>query len=104
MYEKLAGMTGTAVTEADEFFDIYKLEVLEVPTNMPLFRLDDPRRGLSHRQGEIPLDHHPDRGMQGARPAGVVGTTSIEKSEQLAEMLRERGWEAHDFTDPNAFA
>src|SRR5664279_750539 len=41
MYEKLAGMTGTALTEADEFMDIYNLEVLEVPTNMPLVRLDD---------------------------------------------------------------
>src|ERR1700726_2988903 len=41
MYEKLAGMTGTALTEADELFDIYKLEVLEIPTNMPMIRLDD---------------------------------------------------------------
>src|SRR3954454_20412065 len=41
MYKKLAGMTGTALTEADEFFDIYNLEVLEVPTNMPLARLDE---------------------------------------------------------------
>src|ERR1700692_1653767 len=41
MYEKLAGMTGTAVTEADEFLDIYNLEVLEVPTNMPMVRIDD---------------------------------------------------------------
>ncbi len=41
MYEKLAGMTGTALTEADEFLDIYNLEVLEVPTNMPLVRIDD---------------------------------------------------------------
>src|SRR5437660_10148335 len=41
MYEKLAGMTGTALTEADEFLDIYNLEVLEVPTNMPMIRLDD---------------------------------------------------------------
>jgi preprotein translocase subunit SecA len=41
MYKKLAGMTGTALTEADEFLDIYNLEVLEVPTNMPLARLDE---------------------------------------------------------------
>src|SRR5882757_7553876 len=69
MYEKLAGMTGTALTEADEFLDIYNLEVLEVPTNQLLVR-----------------------------------TTSIEKSEQLAERLRQAGWEQHDFSDPNAFA
>src|SRR5437764_15339194 len=41
MYEKLAGMTGTAMTEADEFIDIYNLEVIEVPTNMPMVRVDD---------------------------------------------------------------
>src|SRR5258708_31989576 len=41
MYAKLAGMTGTALTEADEFYDIYNLDVLEIPTNMPLARLDD---------------------------------------------------------------
>src|SRR5919112_3932497 len=41
MYEKLAGMTGTALTEADELFDIYKLEVVEIPTNLPVARLDE---------------------------------------------------------------
>src|ERR687895_418879 len=41
MYEKLAGMTGTAATEADELFDIYKLEVVEIPTNLPVARLDE---------------------------------------------------------------
>ena len=54
MYEKLAGMTGTALTEADEFLDIYNLEVLEVPTNMPLARARRGRRGLSHQRREIP--------------------------------------------------
>ncbi len=41
MYDKLAGMTGTALTEAEEFGDIYKLDVVEVPTNMPMIRIDD---------------------------------------------------------------
>ena len=50
MYKKLAGMTGTALTEADEFLDIYNLEVLEVPTNMPLARARRGRRGLSHQR------------------------------------------------------
>ena len=50
MYEKLAGMTGTALTEADEFMDIYSLEVLEVPTNMPLVAHRRRRRGLPHRR------------------------------------------------------
>jgi preprotein translocase subunit SecA len=104
MYEKLSGMTGTALTEADEFFDIYGLEVLEVPTNMPLVRLDDDdevyRTAKEKYRSIITLIE--DCKLRG-QPV-LVGTTSIEKSEQLAEMLREAGWEAHDFTDPNAFA
>jgi len=104
MYEKLAGMTGTAATEADEFFDIYKLEVLEVPTNMPLIRIDDDdevyRTAKEKYRAIIAL-------IEDCKKRGqpvLVGTTSIEKSEQLAEMLRKEGWEQHDFSDPNAFA
>ncbi len=104
MYEKLAGMTGTALTEADEFLDIYNLEVLEVPTNMPLVRLDDDdevyRTATEKYRAIIAL-------IEDCKQRGqpmLVGTTSIEKSEQLAEMLRQAGWEQHDFTDPNAFA
>ncbi|MEA2976466.1 MAG: preprotein translocase subunit SecA [Alphaproteobacteria bacterium] len=104
MYEKLAGMTGTALTEADEFLDIYDLEVLEVPTNMPLVRLDDDdevyRTNAEKYRAIITL-------IEDCKQRGqpmLVGTTSIEKSEQLAEMLRQAGWEQHDFTDPNAFA
>ncbi len=104
MYEKLAGMTGTALTEADEFLDIYKLDVLEVPTNMPLVRIDDDdevyRTAKEKYRSIIALIE--DCKLRG-QPV-LVGTTSIEKSEQLADMLREAGWEAHDFTDPNAFA
>jgi preprotein translocase subunit SecA len=104
MYEKLSGMTGTALTEADEFMDIYNLEVLEVPTNMPLVRIDDHdevyRTAKEKYRSIITLIE--DCKLRG-QPV-LVGTTSIEKSEQLAEMLREAGWEAHDFTDPNAFA
>ena len=104
MYEKLAGMTGTAVTEADEFFDIYKLEVVEVPTNMPLIRLDDDdevyRTAKEKYRSIITLIE--DCKVRG-QPV-LVGTISIEKSEQLAEMLRQAGWEQHDFSDPNAFA
>jgi preprotein translocase subunit SecA len=104
MYEKLAGMTGTAATEADEFLDIYGLDVLEVPTNMPMVRLDDDdevyRTAVEKYRAIITLiDDCKARGQ----PV-LVGTTSIEKSEQLAEMLRKQGWEQHDFSDPNAFA
>jgi preprotein translocase subunit SecA len=104
MYDKLAGMTGTALTEADEFFDIYELEVLEVPTNMPLIRIDDDdevyRTNAEKYRSIIRLIEDC---KQRGQPV-LVGTTSIEKSEQLADMLREAGWESHDFTDPNAFA
>jgi preprotein translocase subunit SecA len=104
MYEKLAGMTGTAMTEADEFLDIYDLEVIEVPTNMPMVRTDDDDEvyrtaAEKYRSILALIDDCKTRGQ----PV-LVGTTSIEKSEQLAEMLRQQGWEQHDFSDPNAFA
>jgi preprotein translocase subunit SecA len=104
MYEKLAGMTGTAMTEADEFLDIYNLEVIEVPTNMPMVRVDEDDEvyrtaAEKYRSILALIDDCKARGQ----PV-LVGTTSIEKSEQLAEMLRQRGWEQHDFSDPNAFA
>jgi preprotein translocase subunit SecA len=104
MYEKLGGMTGTALTEADEFMDIYGLEVLEVPTNRTLARIDDHdevyRSQVEKYRAIIAL-------IEDCKKRGqpvLVGTTSIEKSEQLADMLREAGWESHDFSDPNAFA
>ncbi len=104
MYEKLAGMTGTAVTEADEFQDIYGLEVLEIPTNMPMIRIDDDdevyrKAAEKFRAIRALIEDCKARGQ----PV-LVGTTSIEKSEQLAEMLRRQGWEQHDFADPNAFS
>jgi preprotein translocase subunit SecA len=104
MYEKLAGMTGTAMTEADEFLDIYNLEVIEVPTNQPMVRIDDDDevyRTAAEKYRSI-LSLIEDCKARG-QPV-LVGTTSIEKSEQLAEMLRQAGWEQHDFSDPNAFA
>jgi preprotein translocase subunit SecA len=104
MYKKLAGMTGTAMTEAEEFMDIYGLEVVEIPTNMPLARIDDDdevyRTATEKYRAIITL-------IEDCKTRGqpmLVGTTSIEKSEQLAEALRKEGWEQHDFSDPNAFA
>jgi preprotein translocase subunit SecA len=104
MYEKLAGMTGTALTEADEFLDIYGLDVVEVPTNMPMIRDDQDdevyRTNIEKYRAILAL-------IAECKSRGqpvLVGTTSIEKSEQLAELLRKEGWEQHDFSDPNAFA
>ena len=104
MYEKLAGMTGTALTEADEFLDIYGLEVLEIPTNMEISRLDEDdevyRTAEEKYRAIIRLvkDCH-ERGQ----PI-LVGTTSIEKSELLAEHLKKEGYRQIDLTDPSALA
>src|ERR1700744_4381939 len=91
MYDKLAGMPGTALNEADEFADIYGLEVLEIPTNMPMIRLDDDdevyRTAAEKYRAIITL-------IKDCKSRGqpvLVGTTSIEKSEALAELLRQQG-------------
>jgi preprotein translocase subunit SecA len=104
MYDKLAGMTGTALTEADEFMDIYRLDVVEVPTNLPLGRDDQDdevyRTNSEKYRAIVAL-------LEECKLKGqpvLVGTTSIEKSETLAELMRQNGWEQHDFSDPNAFA
>ena len=100
MYEKLAGMTGTALTEADEFMDIYNLEVLEVPTNLPMIRDDEDDevyRTASEKYRAI-ITLIEDCKMRG-QPV-LVGTTSIEKSESSPRCCAQAGWEQHDFTDP----
>ena len=91
MYEKLAGMTGTAATESDEFFRIYGLEVVEIPTNLPMKR--DDNSDLVYQTGDgkwnavtesIVTMHETQRPL-------LIGTTSIEDSEFLSERLRKRG-------------
>ena len=103
LYDKLAGMTGTALTEADEFADIYKLEVVEVPTNLPVNRTDDHDevyRTAAEKYKAIieTIEECKKRGQ----PI-LVGTTSIEKSEQLAEALKAKGFKQKEFTDTDAF-
>ncbi len=71
LYPKLAGMTGTALTEADEFAEIYKLEVVEIPTNVPVIRTRRRRRGVPHRGGEIRSGGQADRGGARPRPASA---------------------------------
>jgi preprotein translocase subunit SecA len=102
MYGKLAGMTGTAATEADEFIDIYGLEVLEVPTNMPMIR--DDQHDEVYRTAEEKyraIMQEIEKANQRLQPA-LVGTVSIEKSELLAEYLKKNGYKQIDFTDPRA--
>ena len=102
LYKKLAGMTGTAATEADEFAEIYKLEVVEIPTNRPVSRLDEhdevyrsPAEKLKAIVKEIETASATMQPM-------LVGTTSIEKSEQLGEMMAAAGFQRIDFADPSA--
>ncbi|MGE7369725.1 preprotein translocase subunit SecA [Neorhizobium sp. NPDC001467] len=93
MYTKLAGMTGTASTEAEEFGNIYNLEVVEVPTNLPIQRIDEDDE--VYRTGEEKF-RAIIKEIQEAHKRGqpvLVGTTSIEKSELLATMLRNDGFE-----------
>ncbi|MGQ3210748.1 preprotein translocase subunit SecA [Shinella sp.] len=100
MYSKLGGMTGTASTEAEEFGNIYGLDVVEVPTNLPIQRLDEDDevyRTVEEKYKAIIQE------IKDAREKGqpvLVGTTSIEKSEYLAERLKMAGFK--DFQVLNA--
>ncbi|MBI5597948.1 MAG: preprotein translocase subunit SecA [Elusimicrobia bacterium] len=91
MYDKLSGMTGTAMTEADEFEEIYKLGVVEMPTNRPNSRSDNADIVyLNQRAKWRAIVADIEENWRRSRPI-LVGTRSIEKSEQLAAMLREKG-------------
>jgi preprotein translocase subunit SecA len=103
MYDKLAGMTGTASTEADEFADIYSLEVVEIPTNMPVSRIDDDDEVYRTVEEKfLAIVKLVDECKERGQPV-LVGTTSIEKSEYLAELLKKHGYTQIDVTDPASF-
>jgi preprotein translocase subunit SecA len=90
LYPKLAGMTGTAMTEADEFAEIYKLEVIEIPTNVPVIRNDE--HDQVYRTAEEKYEavaNLIDEARSRNQPV-LVGTTSIEKSEIISDLLRRR--------------
>jgi len=91
LYDKLAGMTGTALTEAEEFHKIYTLEVVVIPTNNPMVRED--RSDLIYKTEESKFDAVIDEIVdchQRGQPV-LVGTVSVEKSERLARLLEKRG-------------
>ena len=90
LYPKLAGMTGTAMTEAAEFADIYKLEVVEVPTNMEMIRIDndDEVYRTAREKHEAILDQIAE--CQDRKQPVLVGTITIEKSEELSTLLKNR--------------
>ncbi len=91
LYEKLSGMTGTAATEANEFMDIYGLDVLEIPTNVPVARADlDDEVYRTSREKWNAIIRDIEAAQQRQQPV-LVGTVSIEKSETLAAMLAEKG-------------
>ena len=87
MYHKLAGMTGTAETEAGEFWDIYKLDVVVIPTNRPIARIDmNDRVYKTKREKYKAVIEEIERMVEAGRPV-LVGTTSVEISEMLSKML-----------------
>ena len=93
LYKKLAGMTGTAMTEANEFHKVYDLDVIAIPTNRPLTRRSEPDtiyRSDREKFGAILNEIREVHAL--GRPV-LVGTTSIEKSEEIAEMLKRHGIE-----------
>jgi preprotein translocase subunit SecA len=95
MYEKLAGMTGTADTEAEEFGKIYKLEVLVVPTNMPMIRTDYSDVIYKTEQEKFKAVIEEIRQLHEAKRPVLVGTISIEKSELLSKYLTRAGVKHH---------
>jgi preprotein translocase subunit SecA len=102
LYDKLAGMTGTAATEAEEFQQIYNLEVVEIPTNVPVARVDDDDEVYrSEKEKFDAIIREIDEANKRLQPV-LVGTASIEKSELLAEHLKAHGYRSVDFSDPTA--
>ncbi|MGB8276586.1 MAG: preprotein translocase subunit SecA [Methylovirgula sp.] len=102
LYKKLAGMTGTAATEADEFAEIYNLDVAEIPTNVPVRRLDEDDEVYRTNEEKLAAIVAEIEGANTKMQPMLVGTTSIEKSEQLAEFLISKGYRQIDFAEPTA--
>jgi preprotein translocase subunit SecA len=90
MYKKLAGMTGTAETEAKEFFDIYKLDVVVVPTNMPNVREDEDDQVFKTRREKYNAVIAEIEQLREKRQPVLVGTTSVEVSETISRMLKRK--------------
>ncbi|MBN2075769.1 MAG: preprotein translocase subunit SecA [Dehalococcoidales bacterium] len=91
MYEKLAGMSGTAITEAEEFHKIYKLEVVVIPTNRPMVREDTPDRIYKDEDSKFKAVVNDIVEVNKTGQPILIGTVSIEKSEKLSDMLKRKG-------------
>ncbi len=91
LYQKLGGMTGTAATEAEEFYKIYKLDVVAVPTNKPMIRIDNPDQIYKDEESKFKaVANEVESLYKQGRPV-LIGTVSIEKSEKLSELLKRKG-------------
>ena len=102
LYDKLAGMTGTALTEADEFLEIYKLTVVEIPTNRTIARDDADDEVYRTQQEKLRAVLREIETANARMQPILVGTTSIEKSEQLGAMLEAHGYTKIDFASPDS--
>ena len=91
MYKKLSGMTGTALTEDEEFREIYGLDVVEIPTNKPMIRIDHNDVIYKNGRGKLRAVIEQIKACNAKGQPVLVGTVSVEKSEQLSEMLRREG-------------
>ena len=93
MYSKLSGMTGTALTEEDEFKQIYALDVVEVPTNMPMIRIDQNDAVYRSYRGKLNAIANQIRACREKGQPVLVGTASIDKSEEISALLKRMGIE-----------
>ena len=91
MYDKLSGMTGTAMTEEDEFEEIYKLDVIEIPTNKPVQRVDHPDTIYKNENAKFRAVIEDIKESHKKGQPVLVGTVSIEKSEKLSKLLSKEG-------------
>jgi len=91
MYQKLAGMTGTAATEGEEFYKIYKLDVMVIPTNKPLIRTEYPDQIYKDEKTKFAAVAREIKELNDQKRPVLIGTTSIEKSELLSDLLKRNG-------------
>ncbi len=91
MYKKLSGMTGTAKTEEEEFREIYYLDVVEIPTNMPMIRIDHNDLVYKNKKGKYAAILEQVKECHAKGQPVLIGTVSVEKSEEISKMLRMNG-------------
>ena len=91
MYGKLSGMTGTAMTEANEFEEIYNLDVVAIPTNKPMIRIDEPDIIYKNENGKFNAIVEDVKACNAKGQPVLIGTVSVEKSEKLSKRLKEAG-------------